>query len=133
MSLVLIKCAAALFTAGLLGFTFFAIKAMERKNREFRTYDTVDRNTAYLCPRCGQAMDNGFAVAGRGISFRRDGEKPAGPFILAGSMLENTVNMTFSNRENRAFRCQACRYVLIDHSCLIGPGGDSTRNHPEIH
>lgn len=65
-------------------------------------------------------MENGFIMAGKGICYRANDEKPLSQFIGPKTLLKNTMNMTMSAKENLAWRCEDCNYILVDHSCLIG-------------
>ena len=65
-------------------------------------------------------MDTGFVTAGKGICYRADEEKPLRQFIGPKTLLKNTMNLTMSAKENVAWRCKDCNYILVDHSYLVG-------------
>ena len=80
----------------------------------------VDANMAYSCPKCNTEMEKGFIMAGRGMIWRNEREKPTSIFSTVFKCLDNTINFTMSTKENRAWRCQSCKYVLIDYNALVG-------------
>ena len=65
-------------------------------------------------------MENGFIVASRGIFYRANDEKPLGQFIGPKTLLKNTMNMTTSAKENVAWRCKDCNYILVNHNFFVG-------------
>ena len=111
--------------AGIVGivvmlFLFVMIRRLQSLNREYKRYDEIDRYITYKCPKCGKVMENGFAMAGKGICYRSDEEKPLSSAQFGfRKFLKNTMNMTMSIKENVAWRCRDCNYVLIDHSYLV--------------
>jgi len=114
-----------ILSAGTVGiavmlFLYVTLKRLYRLNREYKSYDEIDRYIAYTCPKCGMVMENGFVMAGKGICYRADEAKPLSQFIGPKTLLKNTMNMTMSTKENVAWRCRDCNYILVDHSYLIG-------------
>lgn len=112
--------------AGIVGiavmlFLYVMIKKLLNLNREYKRYDEIDRYISYQCPKCGKVMENGFAMAGKGICYRANEEKPLSSFQFGfRRFLKNTMNMTASIKENVAWRCRDCNYILVDHSFLVG-------------
>lgn len=102
-------------------FLYFYVKKLQSLNREYKRYVEIDRYAAYRCPKCGNVMENGFVAASKGICYRANGEKPLSPFQFEfRRLLKNTMNMTTSVKENVAWRCRDCNYILLDHSYLVG-------------
>lgn len=100
---------------------YFMLKKLYTLNREYKCYDEIDRYTTHTCPKCGKVMENGFVVAGKGICYRANDEKTPSPFLFEfRRLLKNTMNMTTSIKENVAWRCRDCNYILVDHSFLVG-------------
>ena len=99
---------------------YFMLKKLYTLNKEYKRYDEIDRYVTYTCPKCGKVMENGFVMAGKGICYRADEAKPLGQFIGPKTLLKNTMNMTMSVKENVAWRCKDCNYILVDHSFLVG-------------
>ena len=102
-----------------LGFLWWLIRHVGRRNR------VVDEDAApwpftdTKCPRCGQAMEPGYVMLGRGaIWASRDG-RSAGTFAHIGQSLPNTLSLDIRPALNRAWRCVSCQQLLIDHSRLI--------------
>ena len=117
----LIIAIVALPTAAFLIFVFYQLKKLA-KNTKVVDYDEINSQgqISYSCPKCGVEMKRGFIVAGRGIVWRNETEKPKSIFTAIHKSLGNTINLTMSVKENRAWKCDNCKYVLIDHSTLVG-------------
>jgi rubrerythrin len=114
-----------ILSAGTVGiavilFLYLMLKRLQRLNNGYKSYGEIDRHIAYKCPKCGKVMENGFVMAGKGICYRADEEKPLSQVIGPKTLLKNTMNMTMSAKENVAWRCEDCNYILVDHSYLIG-------------
>ncbi|MBN1255405.1 MAG: hypothetical protein JXA50_09050 [Deltaproteobacteria bacterium] len=103
-----------------LVFFYFTLKKLYTLNKEYKRYDEIDRYVTYTCPKCGKVMENGFVMAGKGICYRADEAKPLSQFIGSKTLLKNTMNMSISIKENVAWRCKDCNYILVDHSFLVG-------------
>jgi rubrerythrin len=99
---------------------YFTSKKLQKLNAEYKSYGEIDRHITYKCPQCGKVMENGFVMAGKGICYRADEEKPLSQVIGPKTLLKNTMNMKLSIRENVAWRCEDCNYILVDHSYLVG-------------
>jgi len=115
----------ALYVVGILsvfifGLLYVLLKKLYLLNNKFKKYIEVDTSRKYACPKCQQEMEIGFVVAGKGISFRPNKAKQIGQMLYFNPLLKNTMNMTMSIKENLAWRCKECNYVLVDHSCLVG-------------
>jgi ribosomal protein L37AE/L43A len=96
------------------------LKKLQQLNTAYKSYGEIDRHITYTCPKCGKVMDTGFVTAGKGICYRADEEKPLRQFIGPKTLLKNTMNLTMSAKENVAWRCKDCNYILVDHSYLVG-------------
>ena len=71
------------------------------------------------CPKCKREMDNGFSMAGKGITWREKCKKQPGPFNMVGTVLQNTFNLTPSAALNISWYCKACSLIIVDHSKLV--------------
>jgi predicted RNA-binding Zn-ribbon protein involved in translation (DUF1610 family) len=112
---------AGIVVVAALFFLFFYVKKLQKLSTGYRSYDEIDRYVTYKCPRCGKVMENGFSTASKGISYRANDEKPLSPFQFELSrLLKNTMNITTSAKENVAWRCEDCNYILVNHSYLVG-------------
>lgn len=74
----------------------------------------------YRCPRCSCEMKRGYVVASRGIIWRQAQDEPIGIFSTIDKSLENTINFTARPLENRAWKCDSCKYIMIDYNALMG-------------
>ncbi len=85
-------------------------------------YDELSLKGGRLCrcPKCDKEMKRGFIVAARGIVWRDESDRPISILSQRYKFLENTMNITISRKENRAWRCEDCQYVLIDYSTFVG-------------
>ena len=100
-----------------LGILLMIIRNIYKRNKSFMTY------TDYLpydlqdvpCPRCQETMDPGFIMAGKGMQWRKQRDS----FTTFKLGLENTMNVTMTTKENRAWHCENCRMLVIDHSTMI--------------
>ena len=103
-----------------LFFLYFFVKKLRKLSTGYKSYGEIDRHITYKCPKCGKVMENGFIAASRGILYRANDEKPLGQFIGPKTLLKNTMNMTISAKENVAWRCKDCNYILVNYSYLVG-------------
>ena len=71
------------------------------------------------CPKCQKVMITGFALPGRGIIWHEKNEKKPGPFSNIGSVLENTVGLSFLPALNISWRCSNCKLVILDISKMV--------------
>ena len=71
------------------------------------------------CPNCKQEMTAGYAVALRGIIFRRSDELPTSSLVTTFKALRNTLSTGIPIAENRAWHCIPCSLLLLDHSQLV--------------
>ena len=67
------------------------------------------------CPKCGSSMLKGFSRAPHGLFWRAEGDKPIRWRYIGKALSETLHWWTF--RENRAWRCKRCNWLVIDHSC----------------
>lgn len=108
------------FTVGLFIFLFAQLRKLN-KNTVIIDYDHAKlKNDKYQCPKCSVLMKPVFVIAGKGIMWRYADDKPLKVFSMIFRCLDNTLNMSASVRENMAFECEDCKFVLIDHSCFVG-------------
>jgi len=73
----------------------------------------------YRCPECGCSMTQGWALAGKGIIWRSRGQAAPGALAHIGQALKNTLSLAARPELNMAWRCEACRLVLVDHAKLV--------------
>ena len=99
---------------------FHLISKKINKGNSYKKYGEVSACIKHKCPKCGQVMENGFVAIDRGISYRANEKKRPGIFASPNGFLKNTFNRSLSIKENLAWRCENCSYVLIDHSSVIG-------------
>lgn len=72
------------------------------------------------CPKCRADMSRGFCAAPRGVFWRGENEKTS-RFLPVWKALPNTMNTGWSVAENKAWHCERCNIIVIDHSFLITP------------
>ena len=83
---------------------------------------SLGRLSEVRCSKCGNQMEEGFVAIG-GMNWRSFGS-PLRKTTGSGEKLKNTgadqISSVFSLGipENRAFRCNNCHLVLVDHSQL---------------
>ena len=100
---------------------FYIISKGINKGNSYKKYGEVSIHIKYKCPKCGQIMENGFVAVDRGITYRSNEKRQSVIFMDPHKrFLKNTFNMSLSAKENLAWRCENCNYVLIDHSNAIG-------------
>lgn len=117
----LILASVVILTSAFLIFVLYQLRKLA-KNTKVVDYDEINSNRqiSYSCPKCAVEMKRGFIVAGKGIVWRNETEKPKSIFTAIHKSLGNTINLTMSVKENRAWKCDSCEYLLIDHSTLVG-------------
>ncbi len=117
--IILLIAAIVLITTTTLVFVLF-VRSQRRNSSVVKEEEDVQGAHAhYACPKCGQSMEKGFAVAGRGIIYHAEDGKAISPFMTILSVLENTMSFSMKPAENRAWHCASCKYLLLDHSTLI--------------
>jgi hypothetical protein len=108
-----------LVTTIILVILFIAIWRLNRRN----TVITLDRSeiewTQLECPMCHKKLTTGFALPGRGVIWSDKSEKKPGPFANIGSVLDNTISISFRPALNIAWRCKGCELVILDISKMI--------------
>jgi hypothetical protein len=101
-----------------IGFLVLMIRRVGKKSKS-ADWSRVRVELSYIpkCPKCGLAMKEGFILARGGIQWR---EQPT-PFPLASfwTGLESTSNVGPGVRYNRAWRCESCRVLTVDHNYLL--------------
>jgi len=108
----------------LMAFIVFILIKIRKRSKRNKVIDydqaklTIDAD--YKCPKCNEDMGKGYIVAGKGIIWRKDQDKITSMFATIFRALENTINFTMSMKENKAWRCENCKYILVDHSTLVG-------------
>ena len=66
------------------------------------------------CPCCGEPMQSGYVRAPTGIQWRDESQKPLRWRFIWNALPHTLDWWTF--RENRAWRCDQCQTLTIDHS-----------------
>ena len=99
---------------------FYFIRKISKKNSSVvNMTETESKNLeSYMCPKCKTTMYNGFSMP-NGIHWRPNTDEPFSAFTTKDKALDNTLNISFSMRENKAWRCKECSLILIDHGSLI--------------
>ncbi|TAK50751.1 MAG: hypothetical protein EPO24_16480 [Bacteroidetes bacterium] len=99
---------------------FFLLRAYRKNNRVINEDEDMHGALAqYNCPKCSQQMKKGFALAGRGIIYQPEEHARISSFVTIMSVLENTMSMSLPPAVNRAWHCDTCKYLILDHSTLI--------------
>ena len=113
------------FIIGLIGivpliFVYYFMRKISKKNSTVINLTEIEsRNLeSYTCPKCKKTMESGFSLP-NGIHWRSNDNKPFSIFTSRDKALENTTNISFSIKENKAWRCKECNLVLIDHSTFV--------------
>ncbi|MBK1700320.1 PF20097 family protein [Thiococcus pfennigii] len=75
----------------------------------------------YRCPACGQPMNQGWVMLGKGAIWSPRGKGSPGTFAHIGQALDNTISLALRPAANMAWRCPHCRLLLIDHDKLVKP------------
>lgn len=117
-SILLISLAAVVLaaTAGLL---LLLVRRIQRKSRVQTETAHTWSGRDYSCPQCNAPLQPGRVLCGKGILWSdRDGP-PVRWHAHIGQALENTISLHLPPALNQAWRCPACRLVLIDHSRLL--------------
>lgn len=113
-----------LWIGALVGMLAVVAVAGLRAQRKLKrvAQSSLGRLPQVRCSKCGKEMEEGFVAIG-GMSWRPFGTLPR-KTTGSGEKLKNTgadqVSQLFSLGipENRAFRCNNCSLVLVDHSEL---------------
>ena len=99
-------------------FLVLMIRKVGKKSKS-ADWSRVRAELSYIpkCPKCGLPMKEGFILARGGIQWR---EKPT-PLPMASfwTGLESTSNVGMSVKYNRAWRCESCRVLTVDHNYLL--------------
>lgn len=98
---------------------FFLFKTYKSNNRVIDEEEDIQGAVHYQCPKCNQQMERGMALAGRGIIYKADDGQPISSFSTINQVLENTLSMSLPPAFNRAWHCNNCKYLLLDHSVLV--------------
>lgn len=97
-------------------FTFWQVFwKSERAARE--AYASGEAVRDFQCPRCRRPMARGCSFGG--IGWRGDLAPPIKLLTVTTSLLPNTLSMSLRVRVNRAWRCESCKLLLIDHRRLL--------------
>ena len=72
----------------------------------------------YNCPECNNKMDSGFRIANQGIFWTTELK---GIYLkqLTSTPLTNTAAVYARNNGNKAWKCDKCKLILIDHNRLL--------------
>lgn len=97
-----------------LVFVFSKLKKLKQKNPAFRLSDA--RFTETYCPKCKSLMKNGFVLVSRGIIFREENQNKFGQMVDISNALPYTYNLGIKPKENQAWHCDSCNYLLINHN-----------------
>lgn len=97
----------------------YFLRKMERKNRIVSAHESELHWKDIKCSYCGQYVDQGYAFAGKGISWTPRQHRKPGVFSTVVSSLENTISMRIPPPLNMAWHCNNCKLIVIDHSKMI--------------
>ena len=110
---------------GLIGivpliFLYYLMRKISKKNSAVINLTEMDSKNLeyYTCPKCKGTMENGYSLP-NGIHWRPNTDKPFSIFTTKDRALDNTLNISFSIKENKAWRCRKCNLILIDHSTFV--------------
>lgn len=95
-------------------YTFWRI--FVRQERQLASQDGAARRE-FDCPRCGRRMAPGETFGA--LAWRGESAPAPGPLTIDYGLLPNTLNMSYRMRVNQGWRCESCRWVLIDHRALV--------------
>lgn len=96
------------------------VRFLARRNRTVAEGPVLWEGRDYRCPTCGGTMEQGWVLLGKGAIWSPRGRGRPGTFSHIGSALENTISLSLRPAANMAWRCSACRMLLVDHSKLVG-------------
>lgn len=71
------------------------------------------------CPKCSQDMSGGYVPATKPIIWLENKDDKVGAFGSMKKVVENTFSIPIRQKDNRAWRCSECKFILLDHSTLI--------------
>ena len=102
-----------------LGTLWFLIRRLQRMSNKPVDIEPTEFLPVRHCPNCKREMSAGYAVALRGIVFRRSDEPPTSSLVTTFKALRNTISTGLPIAENRAWHCVPCSLLLLDHSRLV--------------
>jgi len=110
---------------GLIGivpliFVYYFMRKISKKNSIVINMTEIESKNleSYACPKCKITMESGFSLP-NGIHWRSNTNKPFSMFTTKDKALDNTLNISFSMRENKAWRFKECNLILIDHRSFV--------------
>lgn len=75
----------------------------------------------YCCPACGQPMQPGWLLLGKGAIWTERNQRPPSTFAHLGQALPNTISLDWRPASNMSWRCHSCQLLLVDHAKMIRP------------
>lgn len=103
-------------TVATTAFLVWFMRRLVRQNTPAVKRSQVMDRPGFACPKCGKTMRQGFCYANSGIHWRAAG-KVTGLFEYAlTSTVPNTLNIGLRRKENMAWHCDSCQYLLFDYS-----------------
>ncbi|HBG98866.1 MAG TPA: hypothetical protein DDY29_09135 [Rhodobacteraceae bacterium] len=93
-----------------------------RRNRHLIAPDPTDAADPLPCPTCGAPMPAGAVLLGRGANWAPHGAARPGPLATVFGTLPNTLSLALPPALNRAWHCEGCRILVVDHSALVASG-----------
>jgi len=108
------------FTVTMLAVVLVMVSKWNRGHRtEVMTEQELNALPHYRCPKCGVSMKPGLAVAGKGVFWRPIEGNTRSWLFGRSKPLPNTMNWNMRPYENRAWLCEQCNYLLLDHSAMV--------------
>lgn len=104
---------------GALLFLLILVRHLRRQSREVPATDALWHGRDYACPQCGQPLQPGWVLLGKGAIWSPRHQQPPGTFAHLGMALPNTISLSLRPASNMAWRCPDCQLLLIDHSRLV--------------
>ena len=119
MDIAYLTALSILVIAIILGVLFVSIWRLNKRNTVVELDKSEIEWANLKCPKCQGELNTGFALPGRGVIWSGKNEKAPGPLTNIGSVLENTISVSFKPAINIAWRCKSCKLVVLDISKMI--------------
>jgi hypothetical protein len=110
---------AALICVSALLALFWLVRHIDRKSTKVADRVALWNERDYLCPACGEPMEQGWVMLGKGAIWSQRSKGKPGIFSSIGSALDNTISLSLRPASNMAWRCSDCRLLVVDHSKLV--------------
>jgi hypothetical protein len=91
----------------------------QRRNHAVKDAPELWSGLDYCCPKCGAHMERGWVLLGKGAIWSDHAQGRPGAFSLITQALPNTLSFRVQPASNMAWRCSACRLLLVDYAKLV--------------